>query len=130
MKNKSNKKLAKELLKLIKSNNQYNPYDYWYKTNEFIEVATENQIIDALCSCLTKKWLKEMRHEKTEIRILGVYDASLYIINDVLGVEIPLIHLGRLLEADEPAWNSALTKVLPRANIKVTNSHNSYGLPE
>jgi hypothetical protein len=128
MKNKSNRKLAKELLKLIKSNNQYNPFDYWYKTNEFIEVATENQIIGALCSCLTKKWLKEMRHKETEIRILGVYDASLYIINDALGVEIPLIHLGRLLEADEPAWNSALTKVLPRVNIKVTNDYNNYRL--
>jgi hypothetical protein len=46
----------------------------------------------------------------------------------VLGVEIPLIHLGRLLEADEPAWNSALTKVLPRANIKVTNDYNNYRL--
>lgn len=69
-----------------------------------------------------------MRHKETEIRILGVYDASLYIINDALGVEIPLIHLGRLLEADEPAWNSALTKVLPRANIKVTNDYNNYRL--
>ena len=98
--NKSNRRLAKELLKLVKNNNQYRPYDYWYQKNEYIKTVNENEVLGALCSGPTKKWLRELRHKETKIKILGICDISLYIVNDTLGVEIPLIHLGGLPNAN------------------------------
>jgi hypothetical protein len=101
---KSKRKLAKELLKVVKNNGNYNPYDYWYQENEYVEIVTEKEVIDALINNVTRPGLKALQHEDTEIVLLGTYDASVCIVNDKLDTEIDLIYIGRTLDADTPIF--------------------------
>ena len=90
---KSKRKLAKELLKIVKNNGLYDPYDYNYQKDEDVAIVSEKETIDALCDNLSKTVLKALQHIDTAIYIYGWHDASLCICNN-------LIYLGRLMRAD------------------------------
>jgi 23S rRNA maturation-related 3'-5' exoribonuclease YhaM len=51
---KSKRKLAKELLKVVKNNGNYQSDDYWYQEDEYIEVATDREIIAIVAKFLKK----------------------------------------------------------------------------
>ena len=97
---KSKRKLAKELLKLVKNNGLYDPFDYDYQRDENVAVCNDKEVINALCNNLTKTELKKLQHKDTAIYIFGWYEASLCIANYTLDVRVQLIYLGRLMRAD------------------------------
>jgi hypothetical protein len=102
---KSKRKLAKELLKVVKNNGNYQPDDYWYQEDEYVEVATDKEIIDSLIKNVTRTGLKALQHKDTKIVLLGTYEASICIINDKLDTDINLIYIGRTLRADTPTFS-------------------------
>ena len=101
---KSKRKLAKELLKIVKNNGLYDPFDYdWdWNRNEDIEVVSEKEVINALIDNLTKNEIKALQHKDTEIRIFGTYEALLCVTNLTLDVNIHLIYIGKMPYADAP----------------------------
>jgi hypothetical protein len=102
---KSKRKLAKELLKVVKSNGNYQTDDYWYQEDEYVETVTDKEVIDSLIENVTRTGLKALQHKDTKIMLLGTYDASVCIINDKLDTDISLIYIGRTLKADTPTFS-------------------------
>lgn len=94
---KSKRKLAKELLKIVKNNGLYDPFDYDYQRDEKIAVCSDKEVINVLCDTFTKTELKKLQHKDTAIYIFWWYEASFCIANYTLYVRIQLIYLGRLI---------------------------------
>jgi hypothetical protein len=102
---KSKRKFAKELLKIVKNNDNYNPFDYDYQRDEEFAVCSDKEIINALCDRFTKPELKSLQHKDTTISIYGWYDGGIYIGNETVGlIKTTLIYLGRLKRADTPTF--------------------------
>ena len=101
---KSKRKLAKELLKLVKNNGLYDPFYYDYQQDENVAVCSDKEVINALCDNITKTELKKLQRNDTVIYIYGWHEASLCVANYTLDARIQLIYLGRLMRADEPCF--------------------------